>query len=249
MNDEPAISPQTVTGTKRRRLRKRVVVVVILFLLGYLTTAYLILPIVWKYYAHRYPSLEGIPNITYTANGIPGDPLNVALIGSEPELKKIMLAAKWFPADPITFRSCLKIATDVVLKKPDQDAPVSSLYLWKRKEDLAFEKPVGGNPRHRHHVRFWRSDRTQEGRLVWVGSATYDQKVGLSHTTGQVTHHILPDIDAERDTLFYDLQQTRKLSGVDIVNGFHKILKGRNGGGDPWYTDGNLWLGTISPEN
>ncbi len=242
----PIYSPQPETGPKPRRFRRRVGVAVILVLLGYLAVAYLVLPVGWKYIAHRYPSLEEMPNITYTGDGIPGDPLNVALVGSELELKKIMLTARWHPADPITFRSCLAIATDVVLKRPDKDAPVSSLYLWGRKEDLAFEKPVGNNPRQRHHVRFWRSDQTQEGRLIWVGSATYDKKVGLSRTTGQITHHILPDIDTERDTLFRDLEQTGKLSGVDIVQGFHKVLKGRNGGGDAWYTDGNLFEGIIS---
>ncbi len=81
------------------------------------------------------------------ADGIPGDPLNVALIGTETEVKSIMLAAKWYPADPLGLRSDLEIAADTVLKRPDDRAPVSSLYLWGRKEDLAFEQPVGDNPR------------------------------------------------------------------------------------------------------
>jgi hypothetical protein len=33
----------------------------------------------------------------------------------------------------------------------------------------------------------------------WLGAATFDTRVGFSHTTGQVTHHIGPDVDAERD--------------------------------------------------
>jgi hypothetical protein len=53
-----------------------------------------------------------------------------------------MRAAGWFPADPLGLASDLKIAADTVLKRPYDQAPVSGLYLFGRKEDLAFEKPV-----------------------------------------------------------------------------------------------------------
>ena len=29
------------------------------------------------------------------------------------------------------------------------------------------------------------------------------------------------------------------------MDGFHKIREGKNGGGDPWHTDGNLDAGVI----
>jgi hypothetical protein len=34
-----------------------------------------------------------------------------------------------------------------------------------------------------------------EARPVWLGSATFDRDVGFSRYTGQVTHHIAPDIE------------------------------------------------------
>ena len=47
--------------------------------------------------------LDDIPTITYTGADIPGrSVINVALIGTETQLKKIMIAAKWYPADPLT---------------------------------------------------------------------------------------------------------------------------------------------------
>jgi hypothetical protein len=96
-------------------------------------------------------------------------------------------------------------------------------------------------------VRFWRSPfLDSDGRPVWVGAAIFDERVGFSHTTGQVTHHTAPDVDAERDYLFHDLEQTGDLSEFYIVDGFHKILEGVNGGGDPWHTDGNLYVGVIA---
>jgi hypothetical protein len=213
----------------------------------YAVVAYLVMPWDWRRYVRRHPSLEDIPGITHTKAGIPGDPLNVALIGTETDVKKIMLAARWHPADPLTLRSCLEIADASVLKRSYDDAPVSNLYLFGRKEDLAFELPVGDNPRKRNHVRFWRTEKSDpDGRPVWIGSATYDERVGLSRTTGQITHHIAPDVDAERDHLFDDLKQTGDLSEVYTVDDFHKDLNGRNGGGDPWRTDGRLLVGVIA---
>ena len=84
--------------------------------------------------------------MSYTADGIPADPINVALVGTKAEVMTIMLAAKWFPADPLTLRSCLEIAEASVFKRPDPDAPVSSEFLFGRKQDLAFEQAVGDNP-------------------------------------------------------------------------------------------------------
>jgi len=103
---------------------------------------------------------------------------------------------------------------DAVFKRPDPDAPVSNLYLFGRKEDLAFEQEVDDNPRHRHHVRFGQTDKVDpDGRPVWVGSAVFDKRVGLSRTTGQITHVTAANVDAERDYLFQFVRQTAGSSG------------------------------------
>ena len=131
-----------------------------------------------------------------------------------------------------------------MLRKPDDEAPVSNLYLFGRKEDLAFEKPVGSSPKERHHVRFWRMAKTDDDRPAWIGSAAYDIGVELSRTTGQVTHHISPNLDAERDLLVTDLTKS-VLAPVRWLDGFHDKLQGRNGGGDQWRTDGRLAVVTL----
>ena len=136
-----------------------------------------------------------------------------------------------------------------MLRREYDDAPVSNLFVWGRKQDLAFEQSVGHDPRKRHHVRFWRSkELDDQGRPLWIGGATFDTKVGLSHTTGQITHHISPDVDAERDKLLLDLQQARKLESVKWLDEFHEQLTGKNGGGDPYHTDGRLPVGVLSPD-
>jgi hypothetical protein len=230
----------------RRSRHRRFVCYALGILLLYFVSAYLLMPLFWRVRVHRHPALDEVPGITTTASGIPGDPINVALIGSKSDIVKIMLAAKWEPADPLSLRSCLEIAEATVLRRSYNDAPVSSLYLWGRKEDLAFEQPVGPDPKERHHVRFWKSAEVDDqGRPLWAGSVTFDRRVGLSHTTGQITHHIAADVDAERDLLFQDLKATGDLSDSYIVPGFHKILEGHNGGGDLWKTDGQLFVGVI----
>jgi len=241
--DHRASSP---VRAKFRKTSWRLLRLAVLFAATYLLIVYLIAPDAWRVRLHRHPALAAAPTITQTAAGIPGDPLNVALVSELDDVQRAMLAAGWHPADPLTLESCLRIAEDTVLRRPYEDAPVSNLYLWKRKQDLAFEKPVGNSPRERHHVRFWRSeDLDDAGRPAWIGSATFDASVGLSHTTGQITHHINADVDRERDLLIEDLQQAGQTGECYWIAGFHKECEGRNGGGDPWHTDGRLGVAVL----
>lgn len=217
-------------------------------LLGYVAIAYLMMPAAWRVYAHEHPKLDDLKTIVYTASGIPGDPLNVGLIGTEAEVKKLFADAGWHAADPLSLKADLKIAEATVLDKSYADAPVSSLFYYGKKEDLAFELQIGHDPKRRNHVRFWKTNKLGDGdRPVWLGSATLDIRVGLSGTTGQITHHIGPDVDSERDKLMNSLDKTGDLAEIYEEKGFHKKLEGRNGGGDPWHTDGTLKMGVIKP--
>lgn len=228
-----------MTGTAPRRRHARMWRIG-LFVALWAVAAYLAVPWLWEAYYRRFPDLAQAPHLTHTGDHHPGDPVNIALVGTEEELKAAMRVAGWFPADPLGLRSDLQIAADSVLRRPDETAPVSNLYLFGRKEDLAFEQPVGHSPRQRHHVRFWRWDKTEDGAPVWFGSATYDERVGLSHTTGQVTHHIGPDVDTERDRIAAELARAGCVRGTRWIDGFQRPPEGRNGGGDPWRTDGRL---------
>src|SRR5215510_175595 len=171
--------------------------------------AYIVLPLVWSHY-ERQKGLARRPMVTRTAQDIPGDPINIGIVGAKEDVLCAMHAASWYPADPITFQSSVEIVGSVVLDRPYRDAPVSPLYYDGRREDLAFEKPVGTSADRRHHVRFWEVLKEgQEGRPVWLGSVTFDRDVGLSSYTGQVTHHIAPDVDADRDNLTSDLRSAK----------------------------------------
>ncbi len=219
--------------------------------------AYFLLPLAWRLVSrHHHPALEDTPRVTRTRDGIRGDPINIALVGTEEKVVAAMLKAGWLPADPITLRSSLRIASGTIRSRPYETAPVSDLFVWGRKQDLAFQQPIGKNPRRRHHVRFWRSEALEDhGRPLWVGAATLDISVGLSRKTAQITHHIDANVDAERDKLLNDLEKSNLLTGIDWVERFHKQREGRNGGGDRWHTDGRLpvvvlnMITIIRPEN
>jgi hypothetical protein len=216
----------------------------------WLLTAYLLIPVFWHVRFSRHPAVTNGPRITRTGSGNPGDPVNLAFVGSESDLVAAMLAVGWYPADPITLRSSLRIAQSTIFHRPYDDAPVSNLFLFGRKEDLAFEKPVGNDARRRHHVRFWQVPAVADsGKPYWLGAIIFDRSVGFSHTTGRITHHIAPEVDEERDALIADLERVGRISGIDWQEGFQDPPEGRNGEGDPWKTDGRLAVITFVPQN
>ncbi|MGH6764713.1 MAG: LssY C-terminal domain-containing protein [Bradyrhizobium sp.] len=227
-------------ASKRRGLSVLAITAVLYFGL-----AYVVLPALWTHHEHE-PGLASLPMVTRTATGIPGDALNVGLVGSRDDILLAMQAAAWFPADPVTLRTSAEIVGSVVLDRPYHDAPVSPLYYQGKKEQLAFEKPDGRSADRRHHVRLWLVlEKGTDGRPVWLGAVTYDRGVGLSRYTGQVTHHIGPDIDAERDLLMRDLRAAGMVDALFQISGIGPTLFGRNGGGDPYYTDGEIDVASL----
>ncbi|MBW4507638.1 MAG: LssY C-terminal domain-containing protein [Scytonematopsis contorta HA4267-MV1] len=211
--------------------------------------AYVVLPALWRHYEHN-PKMEHSPKITQTAEGIPGDPVNVGFVGTRDEVVQALLTAGWYPSDPITLRSSVGIARSVLLKHPYPKAPVSNLYLWGRKQDLAFELPVGNSATQRHHVRLWQSnDLSNDSRPLWLGSSTFDKSVELSHRTGQITHHIDANIDEERDNLIKSIAQVNQIVSLYQVTGVGITWQGSNGGGDRYYTDGELTIGVLAKNN
>jgi len=216
----------------------------LLLLPSYALLAYVLLPAAWRQPATRIlqPPAE---RVTFTREGIPSDPLNVALEATRDDLVAAMADAGWKRADPITFRSGVRDAHSVLFGRPYETAPMSTHYLWNRPQDLAFEKTVGGNPRRRHHVRFWLASAPGSAAPVWIGAATYDLNVGVSHFTGEVMHHIDPDVDAERSRVIDDLRRAGRLSRLERVEHYRPSGQGQNGAGDVYRTDGAIAIGTL----
>lgn len=212
----------------------------------YVVFAYGLAPAIWRHYEGQ-SGLAALPAVTRTPQGIPGDALNVGLEGVEDEVICALRAAGWTPADPVTLKSSARIVGSVLLNRAYRNAPISPLLYAGRPQDLAFEKPSGNSPSRRHHVRLWKVlEAGEAGRPVWLGGATFDASVGLSHFTGQVTHHIAADVDAERDEFSAGLAAAGKVEAAYKVSGVGPTLMGRNGGGDRYFTDGDILISALA---
>lgn len=229
----------------QRSLRRRVAIWVAALLTAYLALAYFAAPEFWTF-RDRGLRNQRFEMVTHTPQGIPGDPINVGLVGTQKEVVHAFAVAGWDTADAVTLKTAIDIGESVLFSRPYPDAPVSRLLFEGRAQDLAFEKPVGDSADRRHHVRFWQTGATgDDGRPLWLGSASFDRGVGLSHDTGAITHHIGPDIDAERDFLMHDLDAAGELISTSDMEGIGATKTGRNGGGDPYFTDGKAMVGVL----
>ena len=201
-------------------------------LLLWLALAYGELPRLWSKHEHR-KIRSGEELLSYTAQDIPADPINLRLIGDRDAVQCAFGRAAWSKADELSARSAVGIVKSVVLQRPYPRAPVSSLYFEDRLQDLAYERDEGRSAHRRHHVRLWQIEANE-----WMGAATYDRGVGLALFTLQVTHHIGANVDAERDGLGATLAMAGARYMGTMLSRVPPWRRHRNGGGDPYFTDG-----------
>src|SRR5262245_23655493 len=102
--------------------------IVIGILAVYFLVAYVLVPQFYGIRTHRHPDLRDAARLTHTGSGLPGDPLNISLVGSDEDVIGAFLAAGWRRAAALGLRSDVRIAVDTVFDKPDPNAPVSNLY-------------------------------------------------------------------------------------------------------------------------
>ena len=228
-----------------KKIDRRLAAAAIGAVAAYVVLAYGLAPFFWRHFEHQ-PRLAEMEAVTRIKLGLPGDAINVGLEGTADDVLCALNAAGWKPADPVTLSSSLRIVGSVLFDRPYRDAPVSPLFYLNREQDMAFEKPAGKSATKRHHVRFWKAlEAGDDGLPMWLGAATYDDKVGVSHYTGQITHHVAPDIDADRDLLSNDLAAANKIETTYSVSGVGPTLFARNGGGDPYFTDGEIAVAKL----
>ena len=179
-----------------------------------------------------------------TEVGVLGDPINLALDGTDTDIHAAMTRAGWVRADELTIRSSWGIVLSSVLRRPYPEAPVSSLFLFGRRQAFAYQQEVDGNASQRHHVRFWP---VPDGwklpggfEVGWLAAATYDRAVGISLFTLQVTHRVDADIDIERDYVIDTVRYAVPEASLRVIREYSSAFTTRNGGGDVVHTDGSL---------
>jgi hypothetical protein len=186
------------------------------------------------------------PLTNFSRSGVPSDPLNVKVIATPGQLATAFAAAGWYRADEIALITSIRISVDAILRRKYASAPVSSLYLFGRHQDYAFERP-GRSVRERDHIRIWDTgERAKDGRPIWIGGATKDIAIELSPTTRLPTHRIADDVDDERAQVIRDLTGSGWVVGQDWEPGWGEPVEMKNAMDDPWHTDGRIALLTLA---
>jgi hypothetical protein len=182
--------------------------------------------------------LQGAPQRASGKDGKPGDPLNLVVIGSIGEIHDVFNKAGWGEAERKTGKSVWDTVRAVADDQGFGKAPVSDLYLFGHREDLAFEKTLNTFLK-RHHLRLWRTAATTpDGREIWLGAATHD--TGLDVHPGVISHAIDPDLDAERAKVGADLRVTGRVTAEELVTRPDPLSQGFTATGGTWKTDGRL---------
>jgi len=202
-----------------------------------------------------------VPSYTITGDGLPGDPVNVALVGTRQQLRSAFARLGWSEADRLDLASSWGMIRAFVLNSPYPTAPFSTLYLFGRGQDIGFQKAIDNSPRKRHHVRFWALSVTraqdtwgaadfwqnadpppENERVLWVGAGTRDTGLSFTRLTFQVTHATDSDTNAERDHIIDELTKGRSIEGVTVYQSGQGLLTEHV---NHYVTDGEIALARL----
>jgi hypothetical protein len=226
----------------------------------YGTAAYVILPRAVRM-GLKILQRKLVPRFTISGDGLPGDPVNLALVGTFQQLRVAFAAAGWSEADRLGLASSWRMVRAFVFNSPYPTAPFSTFYLFGRGQDIGFQKAIDNSPRKRHHIRFWalslaraedtvgtakfwlNSDRPAEiERVLWVGAGTKDTGFSLTQLTFQITHATDSDTNVERDYIITELTKNRLIGAVTSYQaGQHLPIERVN----HYITDGEVAVASL----
>ena len=223
--------------------------------------AYIILPRVIRL-GLKILQRKHVPSYTITGDGLPGDPVNVALFGKLQQLRAAFASLGWSEADRLSLASSWGMVRAFVLNSPYPTAPFSTHYLFGRGQDIGFQKAIDNSPRKRHHVRFWalsltrahstwgaagfwlNTDRPPEDEtVIWVGAGTRDTGLSLTRLTFQITHATDSDTNAERDFIIAELTKGGCIEGVRVYQSGQDLSTERV---NHYVTDGEITLARLT---
>jgi hypothetical protein len=203
-----------------------------------------------------------VPCYTITGDGLPGDPVNVALIGTRQQLRSAFASLGWSEADRLGLASSWGMIRAFVFNSPYPTAPFSTLYLFGRGQDIGFQKAIDSSPRKRHHIRFWalsltraedtwgdarfwlNTDRPPDNeRVLWVGAGTRDTGLSFTRLTFQITHATASDTNAERDFVIAELRKNRSIETVEVYRSGQNLITERV---NHYVTDGEIALASLA---
>lgn len=178
-----------------------------------------------------------------------GDPANLVLIGYPDDIFTAFVRAGWDETEVVTTASSVKTVASFLSGGEYRYSPVSSLYMFGRAQDVAFQK-ARSNIHERNHLRLWMSNMRFEGLPVWLGQISRD--IGVRFTTKTITtHKIDPNVDETREFLLENLAYAQSLEKFGYVRGVGEVPVSQPKGnltGDPWFSDGYRLVLWVSSE-
>jgi len=184
--------------------------------------------------------LADAPKRAESKDNRPGDPINLVFVGTAPEIQQAFRQAGWDEPKKKNQQSIFKTTIAVINDEGYNAAPVSDLFVFGRKEDLAFEKTLNTFNK-RHHLRLWKTQVTApDGRPIWLAAATHD--VGIDVHPGVVSHATDPDLDDERAQVQWDLFAGGTVQAGELIAPPNPLSTGQTATGGAWHTDGKLFL-------
>jgi len=170
-----------------------------------------------------------------------GDMVNFAIIGSEKDVQAALDAANWHVADTGNRKAVLDAVEETYENKDYLQMPMSTLYLFGRKQDFGYEmaEPIA-MVASRHHFRIWKAPFSWNGKEVWVGAGTHDIGFAKDKRNGSVTHKIDPAVDGERDNIGSSLQKAKQVKSLTYYLPANPVQEAKNATGDGYHSDGRM---------
>jgi hypothetical protein len=170
-----------------------------------------------------------------------GDMVNFVIVGSQKDVEAALEAANWHIADTSDRKSVLNAVMDTYDNKDYLTMPMSTLYLFGRKQDFGYEmaEPIA-MVASRHHFRIWKAPFTWNGSEVWVGAGTHDIGFAKDKRNNNVTHKIDPAVDGERENIGSSLQKANVTKTLTYYLPPDPVQDAKNATGDGYHSDGRL---------
>jgi hypothetical protein len=186
-------------------------------------------------------NIDGLPRRVNDEFQNQGDMVNFVLVGSEQQVKDALDAASWRIADTDNKEAVLKAVLETYQKKDYLQMPMSTLYLFGRKQDYGYELAQAYSVvASRHHFRIWKAPVVWNGQTVWAGAGTHDIGFEKDQRNGKVTHKIDPAVDGERDNIGQTLQTSGKVKGLYYYLPPEPVQGAKNATGGGYHSDGRI---------
>ena len=170
-----------------------------------------------------------------------GDMVNFVIVGNQKDVQAALEAATWHVADTSNTNAVLNAISETYDKKDYLAMPMSTLYLFGRRQDFGYEmaEPIA-MVASRHHFRIWKAPFTWKGQEVWCGAGTHDIGFAKDKRNNSITHKIDPAVDSERDNIGSSLQKADKTKTLSYYLPPNPVQDARNATGDGYHSDGRV---------